>query len=138
MINKKMMTEAMDAIASNGQFRSDSVALTERVAERIRERGGYAITGTYTEVYYDADDEMCEDGPLTQGVAWVSTDPEDRRMGGTYRSYPDGTSDSPISGSVITGDPDWDGCDISQLEDEWWMTDEEMDARERCVCGSVK
>lgn len=136
MIDKKMMTEAMDAIATHGSFRTDSNALAQRVEERIRERGGYAISGTYTEVYYDPTDEM-DGGPYTCGMAWVSTRGEDTQMGGTYRSYADGTDECPIKHSIITGDPDWDGVDVSQLEDEWWMTDEELDARERCECGSV-
>lgn len=118
MVNNKNMTEAMDAINSDGRFITDSDALAQRVAERIRERGGYAITGQYTEVYWDADEDT---QPQTQGLAWVSTNPNDTRMDGVYR-----TDECPITTAVITGDPDIDPLSIHEISNEAWMTDEEL------------
>lgn len=125
MINKINMTEAMDAIKNDGRFITDSNALAQRVAERIQRDGGYAITGTFTEVYYDPADDTCEDGPITNAWAWVSTRGEDTRMDGVYRY--DGTDYwCPITTSVITGYPDIDPLHISDIDDVAWMTDEEM------------
>ena len=124
------MTEALDAIHNDGRFITDSDALAQRVADLIRIDGDNAYTGQYTEVFWDSEDPDAT--PQTQAFAWVSTNSNDTRMDGVYRS-----GECPITTAVITGEPDIDPLPISQFDDESWMTDDELDARERCVCGSV-
>ena len=124
-------------INKSQSFVTNSQALAEGVEAVLKSQGRFALTGSFTEVYFDLE-EM--DYPQTNLIHWVSSRGEDVRMDGVYRYYDATGCDAPVArGKMFLPDLDTFDDDIAAgdwLEDEMWMTDEELAATAPAPCSA--
>lgn len=135
-IDTLTIARGVKLINKSQSFITNSQSLAEGVEAVLKSQGRYALTGAYVEVYFDLEEDT---HPQTNLIHWVSSRGEDVRMDGVYRYYDATGSDAPVARGkmfIHADDEDEEIYDAPFLEDEMWMTDEELSATRPAPCSA--